>query len=132
MEVVPSYIADHHDLALKRLNGLLKHLRQTPDILQQYDTVIREQFNKGIIEAVDKPEAQSNHQLHYLSHHTVVREDKKTTKLRIVYDASVKTNGPSLNDCLYTGPKFGQKIMDIIIRFRTHKIALTADIERAF
>jgi len=87
------------------------------DILHQYDAVIKEQFNKGIIEAVDKPESQSNHQVHYLPHHVVVWEDKKTTKLWIVYGASAKTNGPSLNGCLYTGSKFGQKIMDIIIRF---------------
>ena len=56
----------------------------------------------------------------------------KTMKLRVVYDASAKSTGPSLNDCLYTGPKFDQKIMDILLRFRTVKVALTADIERAF
>ena len=49
-----------------------------------------------------------------------------------MYDASAKTTGPSLNDCLYTGPKFDQRIMDILLRFRTSKIALTADIKRAF
>ena len=57
---------------------------------------------------------------------------KETTKLRVVYDASARTDGPALNDCLYRGPKFGQKIMDIILRFRCHKVALIADIEKAF
>ena len=52
--------------------------------------------------------------------------------LRVVYDASAKSDGPSLNDCLYTGPKFDQKILDILLRFRLHKVALTADIEKAF
>ena len=47
-------------------------------------------------------------QIHYLSHHAVHREDKKTTKLRVIFDASAKTNGPALNDCLYSGSKFGQ------------------------
>ena len=55
-----------------------------------------------------------------------------TTKLRIVYDASATTCGPSLNDCLHAGPKFGQNIMDILLRFRTHRTALAADIEKAF
>ena len=42
--------------------------------------------------------------IHYLPYHAVVRQDKSTTKLRIVYDASAKADGPSLNECLYTGP----------------------------
>ncbi len=38
--------------------------------------------------------------VHYLPTHAVVRSDKTTTKLRIVYDASA---GPSLNECLHKG-----------------------------
>ena len=121
----------HYNLSVKRLTGLLRRLRQTPDILQQYDAVIRDQLERGIVEVVDDAGSQTN-LTHYLPHHPVVREDKSTTKLRIVYDASAKTSGPSLNDCLYAGPKFGQSIMDILLRFRTHKTALTADIEKAF
>ena len=83
------------------------------------------------MEIVDDTEPQNN-LIHYLPHHPVVREDKTMTKLRIVYDASAKTCGPSLNDCLYAGPKFGQNIMDILLRFRTHRTALAADIEKAF
>ena len=122
---------DQYELSLRRLNGLLKRLRQNPEILNQYDSVVKEQLNKGIIESVNDS-ALITHPVHYLPHHAIVREDKKTTKLRIVYDASAKTNSPSLNDCLYTGPKFGQNIMDIIIRFRVHRVALTGDIEKAF
>ena len=49
-----------------------------------------------------------------------------------MYDASARSNGPSLNDCLHTGPKFDQKILDILLRFRSHRVTLTADIEKAF
>ena len=70
--------------------------------------------------------------VHYLPHHAVVRRDKDTTKLRVVYDASSKVNGPLLNDCLHAGPKFDQRILDILLRFRVHKVAVAADIERAF
>ena len=49
-----------------------------------------------------------------------------------MYDASTKSTGPSFNDCLHTGLKFDQKILDILPRFRMHRIALTADIEKAF
>ena len=52
--------------------------------------------------------------------------------MRIVYDASARTGGPSLNDCLYTGPNFGQTILDILLRFRLHNIAFVGDVEKAF
>ena len=70
--------------------------------------------------------------MHYLPHHAVVRHDKTTTKLRVVYDASAKSDGPSLNDCLHKGPKFNQLILDLLLRFRSYRIALTADVEKAF
>ena len=71
--------------------------------------------------------------IHYLPHHAVIRCDKDTTKVRVVYDASVRYGGgPSLNDCLLTGPKFHQQLFDLLLRFRTHRVVLTADIEKAF
>ena len=70
--------------------------------------------------------------VHYLPHHAVIRQDKDTTKVRIEYDASARAQGPSLNDCLHTGPKFNQKILEILLRFRSYPVAWTADIEKAF
>ena len=68
----------------------------------------------------------------YLPHHAVIRQDNVTTKLRIVYDASAKSSGPSLNECLNSGPNFNQKILYILSRFRVHQITVTADIAKAF
>ena len=70
-------------------------------------------------------------QVHYLPHHAVVRRDKDITKLWIMYDALARANRSSLNDCLHAGPTFDQKILDLLLRFRAHQIALTADIEKA-
>ena len=57
----------------------------------------------------------------------VVRCDKETTKVRVAYDASARSDGPSLNDCLHAGPKLNQKILDILLRFGVHRIAVIAD-----
>ena len=67
-----------------------------------------------------------------IQHFTQFLEDKKTSKLTIVFNASAKENGPSLNEVLYKGPQLRPLIFDILIRFRTYAIALTSDIERAF
>ena len=61
-----------------------------------------------------------------------MRHDKDTTKVRIVYDASARIKGPSLNECLHTGPKFNQNILEILLRFRSYPVAWIVDIEKAF
>ena len=81
---------------------------------------------------VEDPCHMITNKLHYLPHHGIIRQDKLTTKLRVVYDASAKNDGPLLNDSLYAGPSFGQRITDILFRFRVYPVALVADIEKAF
>ena len=125
-------LPDNYQLSLKRLHSLLHRLRQDPALLQEYGSIIEKQIRQGIVEVVDHPELLEARRVHYLPHHAVVRRDKETTRLRIVYDASARSDGPSLNDCLYTGPRFNQRVMDILLRFRLHRVALTADIEKAF
>ncbi|XP_070155813.1 uncharacterized protein [Polyergus mexicanus] len=42
---------------------------------------------------------------YYIPHHSVIKEDSITTKVRVVFDASCKTSaGKSLNDMLMVGP----------------------------
>ena len=65
----------------------------------------------------------------YLPHHCVLKESSTTTKLRVVFDASEKTtSGVSLNDNLMLGPKVQKDLFEILIRFRFHKVAFSADI----
>lgn len=56
----------------------------------------------------------------------------RATKVCVVYNKSAHSEGPSLNECLHTGPKFNQRILDILLRFRVHRVAFTADVEKAF
>lgn len=71
--------------------------------------------------------------VHYIPHHEVIRVDKDTTKLRIVYDTVPDQEGtPSLDDSLYAGPPLSPLIYDILLRFQVHKIALIGDIEKTF
>ena len=113
-------LPNNYELSLRRLKGLLRRLKSNPDVLHEYDTVIKTQLQQGVVELVEDSAGADIAGVHYLPHHVVIRQDKTTTKLRIVYDASAKTSGPSLNDCLNPGPKFDQKILDILNRFRVH------------
>ena len=84
-------IPGNYHLCVRRLHNLLKRLDQNTKLLEQYDAVITQQAQLGIIEPVNEPEAGLNQQVHYLPHHGVFKE---TTKLRIVYDASARCQGP--------------------------------------
>ena len=101
-------------------------------MLKRYDDVIKDQLESGIIEKVNNEESVASGKVHYLPHREVIRLDKETTKLRIVFDTSARSPGPSLNDCLYIGPPMSPLLYNILLRFRIHKTALMADIEKAF
>lgn len=68
---------------------------------------------------------------HHLLHHAVIRRDETTTELRDVYDASARSDGASLNECLSTGPPLAENIFDIFLKFRASRVALTGDLEKA-
>ena len=119
--------------SLGRMQNQLRKLRKDPDVLAEYDAIIKDQLQTGVIEtvaALEKP----NDKLHYLPHQAVIRKDAETTKIRIVYDASAKESksGVALNDCLHTGPSLNPLLFDILVRFRENKVALVGDIEKAF
>ena len=102
-------------------------------MLLEYDSTIQDQIEKGIVEQVLETDEVFCGRIHYLPHHAIIRQDRETTKVRIVYDASACAVGdPSLNDCLQAGPKYNQRVLDILLRFRINRVAVTADIEKAF
>ena len=128
-------LSDDREPCFSRLKLLHKRLLKNPEILFEYDNVIQEQLEKGVIERV--PICQIDEEkgpIHYMPHHPVIRRGKSTTKVRIVYDGSAKSkeSGLSLNDCLQTGPNLIPKLFDVLARFRSQLIAVTADIEKAF
>ena len=110
----------------------MRRLKDNPDILKTYDAIIREQDENGIIERVAELDAADR--VHYLPHHTIICKDAKTTKVRIVYDASSKEgkHGVSLNDCLHVGPALLPLLYAILIRFREKRVALVGDMEKVF
>ena len=119
------------DVAKRRLRSLRERLEKDY-IVDRYDKVLRDYEGDGIIENVPDEEIDVG-RVHYLSHTGVVRDDRETTKLRVVFDASCATkNGVSLNDCLYPGPNLISKIFDILLRFRMNPIAILSDIKQAF
>ena len=85
----------------------------------------------GIIEEVQTQG--DTDQVVFSPHKEVVKEDRSTTKLRIVFDASAKCKDTiSLNDVLHKGPSLNAKLYSLLLKFRVHPIVLTANIEKVY
>lgn len=70
---------------------------------------------------------------HFFPHHPVIRESSSTTKLRGVFNASSPTStGLSYNDIQCVGPTVQDDLLSILLRFRQHKIIITADVEKMY
>ena len=125
-----SSLPSNLETAKARLSSLRRRLEKD-SLMSEYNEVFRSYEKEGIIEKVEESEL-CRDSVHYLPHRGVRRDDKETTKLRVVFDASCSSNGPSLNDCLYSGPNLISKIFDILLRFRINPIATLSDIKQAF
>jgi len=127
----PSHM--NYGLCIRRLNQLKARLQKKPSLFKEYDDTFKTQLASGIIEPVPLSELEATPS-HFLPHHGVIREDRDTTKLRIVFDGSAKSDPKffSLNDCLENGPNLAPLIFDVLLKFRQHKVGITADIEKAF
>ncbi|XP_064479712.1 uncharacterized protein LOC135393064 [Ornithodoros turicata] len=125
-------LEDNYHLAHKRLLQLTKRLQEDTTLFERYDKAIREYLSSGVSEKVKA--GQSNGEfVYYMPHQAVIREDRTTTKIRIVFDASSsETPGTSVNDCLDAGPNLSPDIVSVLLNFRTHKVALVADVKQAF
>ena len=105
-----------------------RKLKDHGDVKQQYRDFIKEFVDMGHLEKAP----QTSGLCYYLPHHCVFK-DSTTTKLRVEFDASSKSpNGNSLNDCLLLGPRLQDDVFDILIRFRLHQYALSADVAKMY
>ena len=65
----------------------------------------------------------------YLPMHTIRKSSSSTTKIRAVFDASVKSSSSvSLNDLLLVDPTIHSTLLDVLLRFCIHHVALTTDV----
>ena len=101
---------------------------------QEFADVIREYFELNHAEPVPVEELDKRcTEVYYFPMHAVRKETSSTSKVRVVFDASAKTtSGTSLNDHLLVGPTVHSSLVDVLLRFRQHKVALTTDVSRMY
>ena len=117
--------------AVNRYKGLKQRLNKNPILNQQYTEVMKQYIESGFMEKVTE---QTEPDLaFYLPHHPIIKEDRSTTKVRPVFDASAsENNSRSLNSHLFKGPTLQPQLPAIMMRFRLNPIAFTGDVEKMF
>lgn len=119
------------DLAIHRFYSLEKRLLKRPDLYVKYCSFMKEYLELGHMNVVTESTPSPNS--YYIPHHCVLKPESTTTSLRVVFNASAKLpNQPSLNDCLFCGPKLQQDIVTILLNFRLHPFVFTADIKMMY
>ncbi|XP_045498281.1 uncharacterized protein LOC123696254 [Colias croceus] len=127
-------LGDSFNIARKRFMCLERKLQASPKLRLAYDDVIKDYLTKNYISPAPPYDPRDPTPIYIIPHHAVLREDKSSTKLRMVLDASMPTSGSqrSLNDLLHVGPNLQGNLFTIILGFRLHAIAMTADCRQQF
>lgn len=115
-------------MAQKRLLALERRLQKQPELREAYHDYLNEYLLLNRMSEIDK-EVNTEIEKFYLPHQAVIRKDKLTTKIRVVFYGSAKSsNGNLLNDKLLPGPNLQNDLIDILLRFRGHQVVITGDI----
>lgn len=118
--------------ALRRLRCVERKMDKDKEYAEMYSKKLKEMEEKKYIRRLSKNETEDeSNKIWYLPHFGVINPNKPN-KLRIVFDASAKSNGISLNDCLLTGPDLYNSLQTILLNFRIKKYAFTSDIKEMF
>ena len=123
-------LTDNSSTAYKRLRSTEKQLLRKVEVGRLYQSVMEEYIRKGYIRRIDTNKKGITQ--HLMPHFPVVDMSRDTTKVRVVFDASAKENGVSLNDAIDPGPNLQRDLMDVLLRFRKNPIAIAADISEMF
>ncbi|XP_025836105.1 uncharacterized protein LOC112906362 [Agrilus planipennis] len=127
-------LGDSYTLAKKRFFNLEKRFLRDNDLFLNYKQFIDEYVSLGHAKYVPLTFKTSlGFNKYFLPHHCVIKESSMTTKLRVVFDASMKSStGYSLNDVTLKGYRVQPELVDILCRFRSFKYVIIADIEKMY
>ena len=125
-------LPDNYYSSLVELKFLEKPLAKDPHLRNQYSKTVEDDLSNGYVIQVP-PHSFSNRSMRewYLPHYPVVNRNN-SGKVRLVLNGSPKFDGTSLNESLLVGPDLLQNIVFVLLRFRQHHFAVSADIEGMF
>ncbi|KAJ8022200.1 hypothetical protein HOLleu_39614 [Holothuria leucospilota] len=129
----PHLLPDNKVQVERTLQTTEKRLLKNPVYAEAYNNQIREMVDMKFAKRLSKEE-QENYSgpVHYISHHAVLRPEKKSTPVRIVFNASASFQGHCLNDYWMKGPDLLNNLLGVLLRFRQYEMAACGDISKMY
>ncbi|XP_055307270.1 uncharacterized protein LOC129571494 [Sitodiplosis mosellana] len=116
-----------YDIAYARLMQMERKFARDPELKEKYIKFMRDYEELNHMSKVPPQEHHSDTAI-YIPHHAA-----GTEKFRTVFDGSARAkNGISINDIQLNGEKVQPELITTLMRFRTHRIALTADVAKMY
>lgn len=110
--------------AYRRFLALEDKFKKDPELEAEYGKTMQEYLDNGYMKRTCRSPVGP---VYYLPHHAVRK------KFRVVFDASCLTDqGISLNECQLVGERLQEELFKTLVRFRTRRIAITADIKKMY
>ncbi|XP_073953580.1 uncharacterized protein [Choristoneura fumiferana] len=134
LDEINNALGNSFDYAYYRFLSLERKLHKSPYLLSEYEKFINEYIELGHGHYIDFSSLDlKNDPLYFMPHHAVINENSKSTKTRVVFDASMQTDKKiSLNDLLLNGPLVQKELFDIMLLFRLGEFTFSTDIRRMF
>ncbi|XP_046602602.1 uncharacterized protein LOC107219039 [Neodiprion lecontei] len=124
-------LSDTRRAAERSLNYTFKRFRHNKGLEPHYHEFMSTYEAIKHMEVAERPKPTSN--VCYLPHREVWRESSTTTPLRVVFNGSCLTHqGISLNHFLLKGENLLPALSDVLLRWRTHRFVIAADIEKMY
>lgn len=118
-------LGSSESIALQQFYQLERRLQKNDELSKNYMEFMQEFIDLGHMRLATSAEKRADG--YYIPHHAV------TSRFRVVFNASsLTTNGKSFNDIQLAGSNLQDDLDIIIMRFRSHKYVLSADIKKMF
>ena len=115
-------LPDNYETVHKRLVRTEKRLLGDKELEKAYSKVLHDYKEKGFILKVNESDTKEKW---YLPNFPVIKPDRETTKVRVVFDASVKENGKSSRG-------LRRDLVEALLRFRRFSVALAGDVAQMY
>ena len=125
-------LGDSRPMALRRFYAMERRFAHQPELKKQYAEFMAEYEDLGHCREINENDDKPGTAIWYLPHHAVLKPSNTTTKCRVVFDASAKVAGCSLNDVLKVGAINQSDLQSIVLRFREPRYVMSADITKMY